>query len=192
MTALAAYIKAHATGRAVAAAMMLCLLLAVLLRVVLVPYFKSATGFVPFDMQFPLSHYTIPIQLGAYGNAAAGAYLPFLMVDLLLASISAGALMLLWGWLFRAPSAAFGFFERGGIFLVPIYTLVCDVCENVAFARLVARSLAGEAYADAIQFAVIVHRLRGALLDLQVILTVTFVIIFAVACLRRSPGEPAQ
>lgn len=189
MIALAAYIKARATGRAVAAAMVLCLLLALMLRAVLVPYFRSATGFVPFDMQFPLSHYTIPIQLGAYSTAAAAAYLPFLMVDLLLATVSAGALMLLWGWLFRVSSPVFAFFERGGIFLVPIYTLICDVGENVAFARLVARGLAGEAYSDAIQIAVIVHRLRGALLDLQVILTVTFVIVFAIACLRRTPGE---
>ena len=147
----------------------------------LIPHFQASTSFIPFDVQFPLTRHMIAIQLGAYESNARAAYLPFLLVDLLLAFASAAALLLLWSWLFsQHRTRVFAFLERGAVLLVPVYTLCCDIAENVAFARLVG-GLSGESYVGTIKFAVTVHGIRGALLDLQVILTIVFVILFALA-----------
>jgi hypothetical protein len=181
MTGLTQYLKSRATGRAVAGAVIFAVLIVLVQHAVLIPHFQAVTGFKPFDGQFPLTRYMIAIQLGAYEETAAAAYLPFLVVDLLLAAVSSGALMLLWAWLFRVqPSRAIAFFERSAVMFVPLYTLLCDLAENVAFARLIG-GISGDSTVGTIDFAVMIHGLRGALLDLQVILTVLFVILFALA-----------
>jgi hypothetical protein len=189
MTALTQYFKSRASGRAVAGAVIFALLVVLVQQTLLVPHFQAVTGFKPLDVQFPLSRYTIAIQLGAYGQDAGAAYLPFLMVDLVLAAASAAALVLLWAWLFRQQrTRMFSFLERGAVILVPVYTLGCDFAENVAFARLIG-GLSGESYAGTIEFAVMIHSVRGALLDVQVILTVLFVILFGFAAGKQErPG----
>lgn len=189
MTAFTEFLKSRASGRAVAAAAIFALLVVVVQYWVLIPYFQDVTTFKPFDVQFPLTRYMVAIQLGAYERTAGPAYLPFFVVDLLLGFVSAGTLVLLWSWLFRRPNRISSFFERGGIIFVPFYTLGCDIAENIAFARLIG-GLSGESYAGTLQFAVTVHGVRGALLDLQVILTVLFVILFALGTgAREQPGS---
>ncbi|MGE4062439.1 MAG: hypothetical protein AB7E79_03635 [Rhodospirillaceae bacterium] len=188
MSGLANYLKSRASGRAVTGAMIFAFLVVLVQHAVLIPHFQAATTFKPFDVQFPLTKYMIAIQLGAYEETAAAAYLPFVVVDLLLALVSTAALMLLWAWLFRAqPNRLFAFLERGAIFLLPVYTLACDIAENVAFARLIG-GLAGANYAGTIDFAVMIHGVRGALLDLQVILTVVFVILYSLSVGARQPA----
>ena len=181
MTALTEYFKSRASGRAVAGAVIFALLVVLVQQTLLVPHFQAVTGVKPLDVQFPLSRYTIAIQLGAYGPDAGAAYLPFLLVDMILAVASATALVLLWAWLFRQQrTRLFSFLERGAVILVPAYTLGCDIAENIAFARLIG-GLSGESYVETIEFAVTVHSVRGALLDVQVILTVLFVMLFGLA-----------
>lgn len=178
MSGLARHLKSRASGRAVAGVMIFALLVVLVQHALIIPHFQAATTFKPFDVQFPLTKYMIAIQLGAYGETAAAAYLPFVVVDFVLGAATAAALMLLWAWLFRErPNRLFAFLERGAVFLVPIYTLGCDVAENAAFARLIGGH-AGESYAGTIEFAAMIHGVRGAFLDLQVILTVVFVILF--------------
>ncbi len=184
MTTFTAFLKSRASGRAVAAAVIFALLVVVVRDGMLVPHFQAVTTFKPFDVQFPLTRYMIAIQLGAYERTAGPAYLPFFVVDLLLSFVSAGALMLLWAWLFRRPNRISAFLERGGIIFVPLYTLGCDIAENIAFARLIG-GLTGESFAGTVEFAVTVHGVRGALLDLQVILTLLFVILFGLGAGRR-------
>ncbi|MCC6912111.1 MAG: hypothetical protein IT566_00300 [Rhodospirillaceae bacterium] len=189
MTAFTEFLKSRANGRAVAAAAIFAVLVFVVQDRVLIPHFQAVTGFKPFDVQFPLTRYMVAIQLGAYERTAGPAYLPFFMVDMLLSFVSAGTLMLLWSWLFRRPNRISGFLERGGIIFVPLYTLGCDVAENIAFARLIG-GLTGESFARTVEFAVTVHGMRGALLDLQVILTLLFVILFGLgAGTRRQSGS---
>jgi len=193
MTAFAEYLKSRASGRAVAGSVLFALLILVLQYGVLIPHFQAATGLKPFDLQFPLTKYMIAIQLGTYPPGAGAAYLPFLLIDLLLALVSAAALMLLWSWLFRQrPFGAFSFLERGGVILVPVYTLVCDIAENIAFARLVGGGLSGDSYVDTIEFAVTIHSVRAAFFDLQMILTALFVILFALAAGKQRRSGSAQ
>ncbi len=181
MTAFSAYLKSRATGRTVAGLVIFALLLGVVQYAVLIPNFQAATTFKPFDVQSPLTRYMIAIQLGAYEDAAAPAYLPFILVDTLLAFVSAAALMLLWSWLFAAQSTrVFTFLERGLVVLVPVYTLLCNIAENIAFARLIG-GLPAESYVGTLEFAVTIHSVHTAFLDLQMILTVVFVVLFALA-----------
>lgn len=192
MNALTQYLKSRATGRTVTGAAIFALLVFVVQKTLLIPHFQGATTFIPFDAQFPLTRHMIAIQLGAYGPSARAAYFPFLLVDVLLAFASAVALMLLWAWLFKQQrSRVTAFLERGVVILVPVYTLCSDIAENVAFARLIG-GVSGQSYVDTIKFAVTAHEIRGALLDLQVILTVLFVILFAWAAGKqeqtRAPG----
>jgi hypothetical protein len=193
MSAFAEYLKSRASGRAVAGTVLFALLILVLQYGVLIPHFQAATGLKPFDMQFPLTKYMIAIQLGTYPPGAGTAYLPFLLIDLLLAIVSAAALMLLWSWLFRQRSSGpFSFLERGGVTLVPVYTLVCDIAENIAFARLVGGGLSPDSHAGTIEFAVTIHSVHGAFLDLQMILTVLFVILFGLAAGKQERAGTAQ
>lgn len=191
MTGLTAYLKGRATGRAVAASVILAALLYLLRDAVLVPYFRDVTGFVPFDVQFPLTRFMMAIQLGAYHSPAAArvAYLPFLVIDVLYAFASAASLMFLWTWLFmRQPNQIFDFLERGAVVLVPAYTLICDVGENIAFAWLVG-DRSGEGHPIGFWLAEVIHGVRGALLDLQMILTGVFVIIFVFTATREGLGR---
>ncbi|MGE3332114.1 MAG: hypothetical protein AB7I36_00605 [Rhodospirillaceae bacterium] len=192
MTTFTEFLKSRASGRAVAAAVIFALLVVVVQQWVLVPHFQAVTTFKPFDVQFPLTRYMIAIQVGAYERTAGPAYLPFFVVDLLLSFVSAGTLMLLWAWLFRQPNRISAFLERGGIIFVPLYTLACDIAENIAFARLI-RGPTGESFGATVEFAVTAHSMRGALLDLQVILTLLFVILFGLGIGRANqPGSPER
>ncbi len=112
-----------------------------------------------------------------------------LLVDQFLNFITAAALMLLWSWLFREqPNPISRFLERGAIILVPVYAVLCDIAENLLFSRLIG-GLEGEAYIQGIQWAVTVHNVRGALLDLQVILTVAFVILYGLALAKKAEDD---
>ena len=188
MIVVTEYLKSRASGRAVVGAVIFALLVVLVQQALLIPYFQAVTGLKPLDVQFPLSRYAVAIQLGVYKEGAGAAYLPFFVVDIILAAASALALMLLWAWLFRQQTTRiFSFLERGAVILLPIYTLACDIAENIAFMRLIG-GLEGESYADTVQFAVTAHSVRGAFLDLQVILTVLFVILFGIAAGKaRSP-----
>src|SRR4051812_9773601 len=88
------------TGRLVIGAIGVALGLTVV-RFFLSDAFRSVTGFVPFDLQFPLGRQAIAIQLGALGKGvAAQAYVPFAVADALLAAAAAWAIALLWMWIF--------------------------------------------------------------------------------------------
>lgn len=189
MASLSAYLKSCASGRAVVAAVLFALLIYFVQTAVLVPQFRAVTGFPPFDLQFPLTRYMIAIQLGAYDGRAAAAYLPFLLADQILSFAAAWALMLLWAWLFRVqPNPVFDFLERGAVILIPVYALLCDIGENLAFSRLIG-GLEGGAYVHGIRVAVFFHGVRGAFLDLQVILTIAFVILFLLTAVRKGRPE---
>ncbi len=191
MTSFTEFLKTRASGRAVAAAVIFAVLIVIVQQWVLVPHFQSVTTFKPFDVQFPLTRYSLAIQLGAYEKTAAPAYFPFFAVDLLLAFVSAGTLMLLWAWLLRRPTRLSMFLERGGIIFVPLHTLICDIAENIAFARLIG-GLPSESFASTVEFAVSVHAVRGALLDVQAILTVLFVILFGLGAGKGKPAGSLQ
>jgi hypothetical protein len=165
------------TGRVVIGAVGVALGLAAA-RLFLSSAFRSVTGFVPFDLQFPLGRQAIAIQLGALGKGvAAQAYVPFAIADALLALAAAWAIALLWLWIFhKAPNRLFVFLSRGGIFLVPVTAGVLDIAENVEFYRLI-HGLSGPAYADTIEMTTSVHALKSAFVYVRDYLTAAVVLV---------------
>lgn len=185
MTALSTLLHKYATGRTVVSGVIFAGLVYLIQSAILVPYFRAVTGFVPFDLQFPLTRYMMAIQLGAYDSRAPAAYLPFVVTDTVLNALTTTVLMLLWTWLFHAqPNRVFDFFQRGAVMLVPVYALLCDMAENLAFSALIG-GLSGEQAILALRVGVVAHNVRGAFLDLQMIFTLVFVILFALVAVRR-------
>ena len=145
-------------------------------RAYVVRVFFGATGFIPFDFQFPLTPPTIAIQLGAYASPGIERlYSAFALVDAMFAVAAAAAVALSWLWLAaRAPNPLFDFLKRSGILVLPVVAGVLDVVENVGFHRLI-EGLRGQSYADTIQWTATLHQVKASLLYVRDGLTVVFV-----------------
>ncbi len=156
-------------------------------RAYVVRVFLASTGFVPFDLQFPLRAPTIAIQLGAYASPSIEKlYSAFALVDAMFAVAAAAAVALSWLWLSaRAPNPLFSFLSRGGIFFIPLVAGILDVVENAGFYRLI-HGLKGEAYAQTIEITATVHQVKAALMYVRDYLTVLFAAVaLIVLWLRR-------
>jgi hypothetical protein len=184
----ATFLRAQATGRRVLIALAAALLLALVSRYAAVPMYRGIVGFTPFDAQPSLSRIMVAVELGASGNVSAtSAYLLFAAIDAVAVAAAAWLFAALWMWLFvRVPTRLFAFLMRGGIVLLPFYVVALDMMAKVAFFRLV-RGLSGESYAATIEFAVAVHRLKFAFVDVRNYLTAAllFATVLAVFLRRR-------
>ena len=180
------FVKSYATVRGVAVAAAVTGLLALVVSLLLIPAYREVTGFIPFDAQARLSHFMIGVELGAVDKGkATQIYALFAAVDVVYAAATAWLFILFWSWLFAmAPTRLFAFLMRGGILLVPFYVFILDVIAKVGFFRLV-RGLDDSAYAAAVDFSVMVHRLGFALRDLRSYLTMAFLLAIAIGFLLR-------
>lgn len=155
-----------------------------------VPYFEGAVGFRPFDDQLPLTPFVIAIQLGAYDEGAASAYVGFAMIDVALSLATAIFFMALWSWMLRlAHSRIFEFLKSGGILLTPLAAFVCNVASSVAFLGLITGILKPY-YAASAEVAVFLHRLNFAFEDIRIYFTLFFVSVIVAFRLRMSRAEP--
>ena len=173
-----AFLASRANNRNLIAALVVAGLLALVSKFVLVPSFYAATGFIPFDHQFPLAREAIAIQLGAYDQRAAqAAYVPFAISDLFVAGTAAWAFTLGWAWLFvKVPNRLFSLLARGGILVLPAAVCALDIAENVGFFRLI-RGLSGDSYMSTIELTANIHALRSASASLRDYLTVVMLAI---------------
>jgi hypothetical protein len=167
----------RALGRFTLTAIMAALVL-YLARLFAERVFLAATGFLPFDLQFPLRAQTIAIQLGAYANSStAKFYSAFALIDGMFAVATAGALTLSWLWIAtRQPNPFFAFLNRAGIVLVPLVAGVLDVAENFGFDRLM-HGLKGISYSNTIEITATVHQVKAALIYVRDFLTLLVVTI---------------
>lgn len=190
MRGLGTFVKSCATScatvRGIVVAAAAVGLLALVVNLLLIPAYREATGFIPFDAQARLSHFMLGVELGAVDKGkAAHIYALFAAVDVLYAAATAWLFTVFWSWLFAmAPTRLFAFLTRGGILLVPFYVLILDVAAKVGFFRLV-RGLDDPAYAATVDFSVMIHRLGFALRDLRNYLTVAFLLAIAIGFLLR-------
>lgn len=136
---MTAALRQIATGRNVLIALGVVAILVLLSNLVLVPVYRVASaGFVPLDLQFPLSQTTIAFQRGAFGPGIYEAYLWFAILDWLSAVAMAVATVVLWSWLsVRAPDGFDGSIVAAGILFLPVLTALSDFAENIYFMRLV-------------------------------------------------------
>jgi len=163
--------------------------LGLLARFVFGPIYRGAAGFLPFDLQFPLTKFMIAVELGAIDKAAAMMpYAFFVAADLTYMLAAAGLFTLGWLWLFaKFPMPLFAFLRRGGVAMLPFYVVILDIVTKVEFFRLIG-GLSGEDYADALEFSVTVHRLKFALMEIRNYLTAGFVLaaVFGIFFARTS------
>jgi hypothetical protein len=133
------FFRQHATGRHVLISLAVVAVLAALSHVLLVPaYREAAAGFVPLDMQYPLTPFMIAIQRGAFDIAVHGAYLRFACLNIIFAMTFAVFLCLLWSWLAaQVPNTFAPHALNYGLLLLPPVQALVSVADTVCLAQLV-------------------------------------------------------
>jgi hypothetical protein len=184
MKALSAYLRSRAGSRAVLAAFAVQMALLAVMILVLVPQYQRVSGgFVPFDLQVPLTQEMIAIQRGAFSEATPAAYLKFAAADVVFPPAAAAFLILLWAWLVnRAGHAKLAQWYDEGLWLAALIPMAFDWAENVLFVRIVA---APEPLPAAFDLAVSVHRAKDFALSLTAAITVALAVGAALGWLRR-------
>ena len=149
-------------------------------RLALSANYRGITGFLPFDLQFPLSAFMVAVELGAFDKGVAlSSYAYFAIVDIAFVLATAWLFTLYWTWLFiKSPTRLFTFLVRGGIQLLPSYIVVLDLAAKAGFFRVLG-SPAGHSSSAGIEFTIAVHRLKYAVIDIRNLLTVAFLLAIA-------------
>jgi hypothetical protein len=186
------YFRRSTQWQLVVATAATCGLLQILQRTVTAPYFEKISGFTPLDIQFPLGSVALAIQLGAYGEGAASAYMVFAASEILIALTVAVFFLVLWRWMFSvSPNGAFIFLRRGGILIAPFAAVVCDIAETAGFARLIS-GVPESFYESTMEFSVLMHRLKFIFQDIRIYFTLFFASTMAVQFVRRVDVRPPQ
>jgi hypothetical protein len=188
MQRLSSYILAKATGRNVLIALALLAVCIAVFNVWLTPqYQRYAAGFVPFDLQFPLTREMIVIQLGAMSAGAPGAYVMFAALDMAFPLVAAGFTALLWGWL-ALKSGAVALVEgfRRGWWIWALFPAVFDIAENVYFLTILLAY--PEPRLEAIEAAILAHRGKQVFLGINQAATAALAVAAAVS--RWRGGTP--
>ncbi|MBL8644484.1 MAG: hypothetical protein JNK21_11175 [Rhodospirillaceae bacterium] len=185
MTALADFFLAKASGRNVLLCLALIVLSVLIFNLVLTPIYQSVSaGFVPFDLQFPLSQEMIVIQLGAMTPATPRAYLNFAVLDFAFPLFGAAFFILLWAWLVnKSTSGALRGVYRRGWWIWALFPAVCDLAENVAFLSILFSHPI--ILPDTLEFAIDVHRGKMVFMAIAQAITVAVVLAAGIAYLRR-------
>ncbi|MDX2225206.1 MAG: hypothetical protein SFV21_20785 [Rhodospirillaceae bacterium] len=184
MNTLSAYLRSLATSRAVLIAFAVQMALLAAMLWLLVPQYQRATGgFVPFDLQVPLTQEMIGIQRGAFSEETLSAYLRFAATDFLFPPAAAVTLILLWAWLVnRAGVAKLVRWYDDGLWLAALIPMALDLAENVLFTRIIAAPVPLPATVD---LAVSVHRAKDFALSLTAAVTVALAVGAALGWFRR-------
>lgn len=176
MTALSDYFIARASGRRILLILALVGLCLVAFNLILTPTYQAVSaGFVPFDLQFPLSRESIVIQFGAMSEASLRAYINFALIDFIFPPLGAAFLVLFWAWLVQKGGSPIliGFYRRGW-WVWAIFPCLCDWAENVTFLSLFLARPAIDP--DMLELAVDVHRAKFVFLAIAQSVTVALVL----------------
>ncbi len=185
MTALGDFFLSKASGRRVILCLALVIFSILIFNLVLTPIYQSVSaGFVPFDLQFPLSIEMIVIQLGAMTDATPKAYLNFAILDFAFPLFGASFFILFWAWLAtksRSP-ALVGLYRRGW-WIFALFPCFCDWAENVAFLQILfAHPLIQP---DTMDFAIKVHKGKMMFMAVAQAMTVALLIGTLVSRVRH-------
>ncbi len=185
MTALGDFFLSKASGRNVLVCLVLVVLSILIFNLILTPVYQSVSaGFVPFDLQFPLSREMIVIQLGAMTAATPKAYLNFAILDFVFPIFGAAFLILYWAWLAqKSLSPALKGIYRRGWWIWALFPCVCDLGENVAFLSILFSHPLIQP--DTIEFAIIVHRAKNVFLAIAQFITLCAMLAAGVARVRH-------
>jgi len=185
MIGLSQFIADRASGRNVLIALGLLVACIAAFNLILTPMYQAVSaGFVPFDLQYPLTREMIIIQLGAMSERSAGAYLNFALLDMFFPPIATWFTVLLWAWLVgkSGSKTLVEAFQRGW-WMWAVFPCLCDWAENAAFLTIILGH--PEPMPRAIEAAVDVHRAKMLFLTVIQTLTAGLVIVVAIMRLRR-------
>ena len=176
------YFLSRGTGRNVLIAFGLVVVSVAMFNFVLTPAYQSVSaGFVPFDLQFPLTREMIIIQLGAMSEDSFDAYVRFAMFDMAFPIFGAAFFVLFWAWLVtQSTSAVLMAFYRRGWWIWALFPAVCDLAENILFLQIINRH--PDPVLNLIEWAVDVH--RGKLVFMSVAQVISVVLILLTMVLR--------
>ena len=182
---MSAFLLAKASGRNVLIALGLVVLWVSAFNFFFTPHYQAASsGFVPFDMQFPLTREMIIIQLGAMTDAGPGAYVLFAAADMAFPLIAAAFTILFWAWLVTKSGSTvlLGAFGRGWWMwgLLPAF---CDLGENVAFLKIILSH--PEPMLRENDVGVLLHRGKAVFLALSQTLTAILILTTIVMRVRK-------
>ncbi len=183
---MSAFLLAKATGRNVLMALGLVALVVAAFNFFFTPHYQAASsGFVPFDMQFPLTREMIIIQLGAMTDAGPAAYVLFAAADMAFPLIAAAFTILFWAWLVtKSGSAALLAAFGRGWWIWALFPALCDLGENVAFLKIILSH--PEPMLREIDVAVLLHRGKAVFLALSQMLTVILILTTVTMRVRQA------
>jgi len=170
--------RALATDRNVFALFLALCAMLLVTHILIVPVYKVfASGFAPFDVQFPLTREMVAIQRGAMGAGVETVYLAFALLDVATQWMIAVFFALFWSWItLKVPHPSFDRLLARGILLLPFLAAICDIGENTGFAILVIADPHDPLH-DVTDFTLSLHRVRvwcGNITMLITIVLVTF------------------
>lgn len=184
MERLSNVLMSKATGRNVLIAFVLMAASGLSFNFLIPPYQEAAAGFMPFDMQFPLTREMVIIQLGAFNESTLAAYIPFAAVDMFFPVFGSAFTLLLWAWLIGKGGAAWltaAF--RSGWWIWATFPAVCDLSENVFFLQVLAAR--PQPPVDLIDLAVVVHRAKLVFLSIAQGTSAALILVTLVLIWRR-------
>jgi len=185
VTALSVYFQSKASGRHVLITFALLVLCVLGFNLVLTPLYQdAASGFVPFDLQFPLTREMIVIQLGAMSDAAPQAYVNFAILDFIFPPLGAAFFVLFWAWLVNKSGSAVlsGIYQRGW-WIWALFPCFCDLAENVAFLNIIFTPPGVRP--DMLEFVVDVHRGKMVFLTIAQAMTLALLLTSGLLRLRK-------
>ncbi|MBL8629729.1 MAG: hypothetical protein JNM81_08885 [Rhodospirillaceae bacterium] len=188
MTALGDFFLSKASGRRVVLCLALVVLSILIFNLILTPMYQTVSaGFVPFDLQFPLTREMIVIQLGAMSELTPKAYLNFAILDFAFPFFGATFFVLFWAWLVaKSRSAMLTGFYRRGWWIWAIFPCLCDWAENVAFLSILFAHPIIQP--DTLGFAIDAHKAKMVFMAIAQAMSVALLIGSGLARLRSKSG----
>lgn len=185
MTALSAFFIRQASGRNVLISLALLAICILIFNLFLTPLYQEvSSGFIPLDLQFPLSREMIVIQLGAMTPLSSRAYGYFAALDMIFPPLSAAAFILLWAWLAeKSGSAALVAAYRRGWWIWAIFPCLCDWAENVAFVSIIFGHPVINP--DMIEAAIVAHRGKAVFFAIAQVISAALVVVAAALWLKK-------
>lgn len=173
---MARILRANASGRNVLVAFALLTALTSSFGLYFTPAFERVSGGLqPFDMQFPLSHESVVIQLALLTPESVSAYTGFMVVDFIFPPFGALCWTLLWAWaLQKIAWPRWDALFEAGFWSFPFFGAACDWAENILFYRIIAA--APRPLPDTIDLALQIHDAKLRLLLVTATVTVILLV----------------
>lgn len=183
-----AFLRRLATPRCLFVAFLVVVILTALIDLIAVPAFRGvASGFVPFNLQNPLSTVMVAFERGALSQGVASRYLRFALLEGMYGLAYAWFTILLWCWLSaRAPATFANRMLSYGLWALPVLGVALGMSESLLFMKLIAAN-ARDPQHELTVAALGVHRAKYVIDMVTYAFTAAFVInALAAQFMRRS------